>query len=420
MSALPVTTLVAIITFFGGLGGGLVFPIMPALGLDLGIPAFMVGLILASNRIARLFFNLPAGHLFHLLGPRLLLALAMFIETVGMLGFSLALTTTFPAWVLLASRFVHGIGMGFLLVGAQAAVLSYSDRGNRGRKTAAVRIAMNTAVPSGVVVGGLLADLYTDNAAFLSGAVVSCAGGIVALLFLPRGTAQKPQTGVAPSTGDTAYGIRALLRSPNLPALASAWCFNMLIFMTVQGVILCTLVLLAQERNISIAGMGAQGTSGLLMAVMMGVAALSAIMMGRAVDAIRLRSTPLIPSLLGLALGFVILGLAQTLPVMLLGAVVTGLSYNSVTMPMMALLGDAAGERQHGPAAATFQLFGDIGGTIGPILGIEMATRVGLEPLYLMLAAFIASAVLVAVWLRAYEKRTFAATANTASADGQD
>ncbi|MGE0583851.1 MAG: MFS transporter [Flavobacteriaceae bacterium] len=418
MTGIPVTTLVAIITFFGGLGGGLVFPIMPALGLDLGIPAFMVGLILASNRIARLFFNLPAGHLFHLLGPRLLLALAMLIETVGMLGFSLALQTSEPALVLLVSRFVHGIGMGFLLVGAQAAVLSYSDRGNRGRKTAAVRIAMNTAVPGGVVVGGLLADLYTNNAAFLSGAAVSFAGGIVALLFLPRPPAKIPETGVAPSAGDAAYGIRALLRSPNLPALASAWCFNMLIFMTVQGVILCTLVLLAQERGISMAGFGPQGTSGLLMAVMMGVAALSAIVMGRAIDAIRYRSTPLIPSLLGLALGFVILGIAQTLPMMLLGAVVTGLSYNSVTMPMMALLGDAAGERQHGPAAATFQLFGDIGGTIGPILGIEMAIRVGLEPLYLSLSVLIALAVFVALWLRGYEKRRFAAeTADKTAGD---
>ncbi len=415
LNLLPLGTLVAIIAFIGGVGGGLVFPILPALGLELGIPGFMVGLILSSNRIARLIFNLPAGHLYHRLGPRLSLTGALLVETVGMLAFSVALSSDVPAAWLLGGRFVYGIGMAFLLVGAQAAVLVGSDKSNRGRQTAAVRVAMNTAVPGGLILGGILADLYSDNAAFLAGALVSFAGAILAAALLPSGVSADPKDAdhAAPKTpgadlpaAEAEHGFLALFRSPGLPALASAWTFNFLIFLTVQGALLATLVLVVEKRHVSIFGMEAEGTSGIVMAVMVGVAAVSAFAVGRIIDALPLRSTPLVPSLVGLAAGFAILALANTLPIVLIGAAITGLSYNSVTLPMMALLGDATGERQYGPAVAVFQWCGDVGGTIGPMAGIEIATRLGLTFLYLSLAAVSALAIVVAVWLRRYERRT--------------
>ena len=187
MNLLPLSTLIAIIALVGGVGAGLVFPILPALGLELGIPGFLIGLILSSNRIARLIFNLPAGRLYHRLGPRLTLTGALLVEAIGMLGFSVALHSSVPAAWLFGGRFVYGIGMAFLLVGAQAAALGNSDRANRGRQTAAVRVAINTAVPVGLVFGGILADLYSDNVAFLAGAIVSFAGAVLAASLLPSG-----------------------------------------------------------------------------------------------------------------------------------------------------------------------------------------------------------------------------------------
>ena len=37
-------------TFFVGFGGGVIFPILPNLGVVLGISPFLVGLILSANR----------------------------------------------------------------------------------------------------------------------------------------------------------------------------------------------------------------------------------------------------------------------------------------------------------------------------------------------------------------------------------
>ena len=137
-----------------------------------------------------------------------------------------------------------------------------------------------------------------------------------------------------------------------------------------QGTLLATLVLLVQQRDLSVFGMDAQGSSSLVMAVMIGGAAICAFAVGRLVDRLPLRSTPLFPSLVGLAVGFALLAVAQNLPTLFLGVIVTSLSYNSITVPMMALLGDATSARQHGPAAAVFQWCGDVGSIIGPMLGI--------------------------------------------------
>lgn len=397
---LPPTTLIAVITFIGGIGAGLVFPILPALGLELGIPGFLIGLILSANRIARLGFNLVAGRVFSRFGARLVMTGALSVETLGMLIFSVAQSTGHPAVWLFAGRFVYGIGMAFLLVGAQAAVLGGSERGNRGRRTAGVRIALTSAVPCGLVLGGVVADLSSDTAAFLTAAAISAVGALLTVGLIP--SLRPPAPGTDKAAGEP-FGYRALLRSEGRTALIAAWVFNFYVFLTVQGALLATLVLLVQARGVSLFGMDAQGTSSLVMAVMIAASALSATAAGRLIDRMPLRATPLIPSLIGLALGFVLIALSQGLPLLLLASAIIGVFSNSITVPMLALLGDAAGERQHGPAAAIFQWSGDVGGTIGPMAGIELALHLGFGPLYLGLAALSLLVVFAALWLRRYE-----------------
>jgi len=392
---------IAVIAFIGGLGGGLVFPILPALGLRLGIPGFMLGLILSANRIVRLGFNAPAGRVIGRLGARWTLTGALLIESVAVLGYSAALHFGHAMWWLLGGRALFGVGTAFLLVGAQAAVLSLSEKGDRGRRTATVRVAMGAAMPGGLVLGGLLADLFSDNAAFLAGAAISFAGALAAAAFLPPLAGRSP----GPESGSAGQpGFASLLASPNRPFLLAAWGFNLLVFLTMQGALLSTMVLLMQQRDIHILGMQAQGTSGVVMAVLMGCSALVAFGIGRAIDEARFRTTLLFPALVGLAAGFAVLALAQTLWLTLVGAVLVGLTYNGVTLPMMALLGDAVGEGEHGPAVGIYQFFGDIGGTIGPIAGLEAGVNIGIGPLYLAIAALPALALPVALWLRGKER----------------
>lgn len=403
MTPATATHRIAILAFVGGLGGGLVFPILPALGLQLGIPGFMIGLILSANRIARLIFNVPAGHVIGRLGPRLTLGGALCVESVAVLCYSAALHFGHATWWLLGGRALFGVGTAFLLVGAQAAVLSLSEKADRGRKLSTVRVAMSAAMPAGLVIGGVLADLFSDNVAFLTGASITFAGALFALTFLPRPS--RATTVQAPSAKTHGH-LSTLLRSPMRAFLGAAWGFNLLVFLTVQGVLLATMVLLVQQRHFQLFGMQAQGTSGLVMAVLIGCSALVAYYIGRAIDAAPLRATLVVPSLAVLAAGFATIGIAQSsLWLLLFGTVLVGVSYNGVTLPMMTLLGDATSADQHGPAVGVYQFFGDIGGTIGPIAGIEIGMHIGIEPLYLAGAALIALAMPIALWVRGRERR---------------
>lgn len=88
---------------------GVVFPILPVIGTDLGISGLMVGVILAVNRVARLGFNSVPGSLVDHFGPRWHVASCLAIEALGTLAFTLALNSRLPAMRFLLGRVVWGL-----------------------------------------------------------------------------------------------------------------------------------------------------------------------------------------------------------------------------------------------------------------------------------------------------------------------
>ncbi len=394
------TRRVSLVTFMGGLGGGLVFPILPALGLSLGISGFMIGLILSANRIARLIFDSPAGHAVDRLGGRRTLAGGLFLDAIGVLCYSGALHIGPPVWWLMGGRILFGIGSAFLFVGAQATVLGATSLRDRGRRTATVRIALSAGMPAGLIMGGVISDLVSDNAAFLTGASLSLVGALLAVALIPPGVRE-------PLHGEEHMNLRqafvGLTRSPHFVFIAASWGFNCLVFLTMQGMLLATLVVLVQQRGFESFGLAAQGTAGLVMAVLMACSSAMAFLIGRAVDRLPLRASLVPPALIGMAAGFVVLGLSHTLWLTYLGAALVGLSYNGVNLPMLALLGDVT-RRNHGKAVGFYQLFGDVGGSLGPLVGLEAGLRFGMTPLYLAMAVLAALGIVPALALRAREK----------------
>lgn len=401
MNSASLSRRVALVTFVGGLGGGLVFPILPALGLRLGIPGLMIGFILSANRISRLIFDSPAGHVVDRLGGRITLSGALLIETLGVLGYSAALHFGNAMWWLLAGRAVYGVGSAFLLIGAMATVLSVTTREDRGRRTAAVRVAMSSGMPAGLILGGLIADLFSDDAAFLTGATLTFIGALLAaaLVRTPRS-----EPGHARKQPRSPKRLASLIASPNFSLIAATWGFNFLVFLTMQGVVLATLVVLVEYRDLHIFGLKAEGTAGLAMAALMTCSSIMALVIGRVLDRVRLRSSILVPALAGLAVGFAVLAFAQSLWLLFVGSVIVGLSYNGIGLPMLALLGDVTHD-QHGRAVGVYQVFGDIGGSIGPIVGLEAGISIGLTPLYIGIAVLPALAIFAALWLRRRECR---------------
>jgi MFS family permease len=395
---------VGFVAFIGGLGGGLVFPILPALGLQLGISSFLIGVILSANRVSRLAFDAPAGKLVDHLGGKRPLAWGLCLEALGIMGYSAGLHFGHVASWFLAGRIVFGIGSALLTVGAQAILLGLSTQETRGRLAAMVRMALSMGMPGGLVLGGVIADLASDDAAFWAGAAFTLAGAAIAWWQVPAPPAPRPRQ-TSKETATLFQRLRALPALAEFPVLAAAWSFNALIFFCVQGVLLATLVVLVDKRAVHLFAMGDQGTAGLIMAVLMACATAMAFALGRAIDRLPTRALLVLPSLLVLAAGFAVLASARTLPAMLAGTVLVGGSFNGVTLPMLALLGDVTRRHHLGRAVGIYQVFGDIGGSLGPIAGLEAGVRFGLPATYLGVAGLVAVGSLLAVWVYRGERR---------------
>jgi len=361
---------IAAIAFVGGVGGGVVFPILPVIGMDLGISGFMIGLILSANRITRLGFNPVTGSLLDRFGARWPVAAGLAIEAVGTLAFSVGLTAASPAAWFLAGRVIWGVGSSLLLVGTLAAVMAIAPTDRRGGMTARVRTAISLGLPAGLVIGGLIADGVSPNAAFLTATGLSVAGALAALAVLPghvRYPDPAPTRGTRPRRRSEDW--RELL---HVPVLRMVWGANALLFFAVSGVLLASLALMVQQRDLYIFGLGAEGSAGLFMAVMMGARASASLAAGRYLDRVASRTGLLFPAMLLVAGGFFGLAVVAQAGTTALVLLLVGAGSGGLTIPMLTLLGDASPRHLHGRALSVYQWSSDLGGALGPAAGLEL------------------------------------------------
>lgn len=385
---------IAAVAFFSGIGGGVVFPILPMLGQQLGLAAAMVGLILAANRIVRVFFNPVTGWLVDRFGSRLPVAAGLFVEAIAVIAFSVGIFAHAHAWWFLAGRALWGVGSSLILIGTLAAVMAISSHGNRGRLTGRVRTAITLGIPGGMLLGGLVADLASPNAAFLCAAGITLATGILALFVLPRRADTHEPAGpdaraepVAPSRP-----WAMLLRNPLLQVV---WCGNALVFFAVSGVLLSTLVVLVHALHVAVFGLESAGTAGLLMAWMMLFRGAAALATGSILDRSTRRTVVLVPAALITAAIF----FADASWTLALCLMVIGLGSGALTIPLLTLLSDLAPAQAQGRATSVYQVYGDIGGSAGPIVGLQLGAMFGYGLIYLGVAAALLLAMAPLYWL---------------------
>jgi MFS family permease len=82
-----------------------------------------------------------------------------------------------------------------------------------------------------------------------------------------------------------------------------------------------------------------------------------------------------------------------------------GAGTGAITIPLLTLMGDRVPDTQRGRATAIYQVFGDAGGSAGPIVGLSSAVHYGFVPVYLALAALLLLTLPLAAALRRTEER---------------
>ena len=405
----PPTVLLAVIasTFFVGFGGGVVFPILPNLGAVLGISAFMVGVILSANRWVRLVANAPAGALVDRYGTRKPFIYGLLIEGIATLGYVVALVMPAAAslqwvaealptiaigsisvgaeqwfvpiaavvapetWFLLA-RVLWGIGSAAVFATAYTIAADLSDSGSRGTNMGVVRGGITLGFPAGLVLGGVVSSLAGNVAAFIVAAAFALVASVVAYRFVPEThvTGDRSRDSIKPWDIDTA-----------VPAV-TVGLVNFGLMFAYIGALFATLVLYLGENDLSLLGLDPQGTSGLFMAGTVLSAAVFMLVGGRISDT-RESRTPILGVFLVVSfVGFLLLAWSDSVGELALACVFIGAGQGGTSGPLMALLADLTPDERMGRASGTNNVFGDIGGGLGPMVSLPLIDLIGFTPIY--------------------------------------
>ncbi len=357
-------------TFFVGFGGGVVFPILPNLGEVLGISAFLVGIILSANRFVRLVSNAPAGALVDWIGTRTPFVAGLAIEGVATFGYVIAINSTVPeAWFLLA-RILWGLGSALVFATAYTITADVSEADSRGTSMGIVRAGITFGFPAGLVLGGVVSDLYGNSEAFVLAAAFAAFASVVAYLIVPETHVEGAKESVKP------WDVER-----TVPAL-TVGLVNFGLYFAYIGVLFSTLVLLLGAREITVFGLDSQGSSGMLMAVTVLAGATFTLGGGVLSDTVGARVPVLLAFLVTTCVGFATLAISSSIELLVVACFLIGAGQGGVGGPLNALLADLSPEERMGRAMGTNNVLGDVGGGLGPLVSLPLVQRLGFETVY--------------------------------------
>jgi DHA1 family tetracycline resistance protein-like MFS transporter len=173
------------IQFTEVLGFSSVMPIIPFLGISLGLDAFQIGLILSIFSICQLFASPITGKLSDRFGRKPLL---LFSQTSTLIGFIL-LGLASNVWILVAARLVDGL-LGSNMTVAQAYISDVTNPKYRTKTFGYSSAVFGAALVFGPVIGGLLSTInYSVPMFFAAG--VCLLSILLVVIFLPESLNKK-------------------------------------------------------------------------------------------------------------------------------------------------------------------------------------------------------------------------------------
>jgi MFS family permease len=275
-----------------------------------------------------------------------------------------------------------GLGSAFVFVGAFSTITHVTTRENRGKWVGYMRGGQSLGFPTGTVVGGVVTDTFGYEAAFLVAGTFGLLAAAVAIAVLPNIVADV----------STAASLRELpavvARDPRILSIGGV---NFVIRF-VYVVILSTVVVFAGNHDIRIGSFSSVGVSGAMMAVSVLAMSMTTFVTGRYSDGLSRRGLVTLPALASLGVGLAIVGLFPTLYTTLVGMALVGAGVGGTSPPLLALLGDISPEDQVGKLGGVYNVFGDLGATLGPIVAFPVGAAIGYDLSYLLSTVFVFAA----------------------------
>jgi MFS family permease len=381
-------------TLLAGVAGGIAFPILPIVGLRLGLSLPFIGVILAANRAMRVISSPVVGVIADRFGGRRTLLVGLAVQVVVLALFALGIVTHCAGPLFLAGRLLHGPGSACVFIAAQALALHAGGPSGAGRAAGTVRAAMVLGVPIGLAAGGLLSESVGDAATF------AIAAGAVVLALVAAFLRVPDWRGPIVRRTPLVETLRAM-RDRRLFAVGA---LNLMLNFSVGGMILTTLALLVHERHLSVLSRNEQGTAGLLMGWMIVVDASLTPLAGRIGDRWQAHARVATGAMVFLVAGLAVVGLSHGATGLAIGLALVGAGGAGLGPSLLVVMGNIVSRDRRGTGVGLMQFCGDIGGMLGPLVGTALLAGSTAVP-YLGTAALAACFVPLGLWLGRVETR---------------
>jgi MFS family permease len=167
--------------FIAIVGVAMVSPLLPVFAKDMGASGIWVGLAFSGFALSQIPLMLIVGRLSDRYGKRLFLWVGLLVYVIAAAGYVWA-----PGYhELVAFRVVSGVGAALVIPTAFAYVGELAPPGHEGRYMGVFNVALIAGFGIGPMLGGIIHDGFGMDATFISMAVLSSLGFIIAFFFLP-------------------------------------------------------------------------------------------------------------------------------------------------------------------------------------------------------------------------------------------
>ena len=330
-------------------GVSLVAPILPLYALEFGVSYTAAGALITGFALARLMFSLLGGVAGDRFGARRIGIGGALLLTVS--SVTAAVAPTYG--VLLASRFVEGMGSAILATTAAQYLVQTTPKARLGRTMALYQTGLLIGVAIGPFIGGRLAEVGDFRTPFWAYAVLGLIVAVLVVVFI---------TDLPPSGKTVGESFRSTGRILKMPS------FRVLLFVAFS------LFVMRGGARITLIPLFGSEIVGLTPAQIGDVLSLSAVTNllivnpgGQLVDRVG-RKPVAIWGLILAGLTTAAYGFSDTYVTLLVVSAVFGLASGLASIPPPTMVGDLAPPGAEGSAVGLYRTSGDLGFIIGPLV----------------------------------------------------
>jgi len=368
-------------SFFVAVGFGIISPTLPLFARSFGVNNAQVGAIISAFAFARFGSGLISGKLVDHFGERIIYSVG--IGFVSLTSFAAGMAQSYNQ--LLIFRAVGGLGSSMFSVAAGSILIRAVDDDHRARAQSLYNGSFLVGMMAGPVVGGIVSGISLRAPLLIYGVLLIGASASGAILLRNSTLAAKP---TAKEERESITLRSALALKPYRIALILSFSTSWVLFGMSRSILPLFMV---EDIKVTPSFMGLGFT---LTTILNGVFLLKA---GKLSD-VRGRKFAAVTGA-SLVTAFCLAIAFTTQAWMFIGAsAIVGLGGAFLSTAPASIVGDVL-EKKGGQVIGLFQMSGDGGAMVAPVVLGFISDRYGFRPAFVISAALIAAATLIAARL---------------------